>query len=174
MTEPPGKPLIIPGGGGEPAWVLSVVGPLAHALHYLHGLGLVHRDLRPEVIYLGPDGPRIVDFSLMRPYEKRAVTRIGTRVGTPAYMAPEQALAATALPASDQYTLGVVTYELLTGNLPFEGEDKEIMVAHAHQQVDVTGLPASEVLGKMLGKDPEDRYDDVLQAWNALKEALRG
>jgi len=174
ITDPPGEPLKIPEGGGKPAWVLEVLEPICSAVHYLHSQGIVHRDLRPDIIAIGPNGKaRLIEFGLMRPDEsKRAITRVGSRVGTPAYMAPEQVAAAGCTPASDQYSLGVLAYQMLTGHLPFEGDDREIMRHHAGDNVDLLGVPAAAVLARMLAKDPSERYPDVQAAFAALKTAL--
>ena len=108
----------------------------------------------------------------MRAEEKRAVTRTGARVGTPAYMSPEQVAAAGITPASDQYSLGVLAFQLLTGRLPFQGDDGQQMRHHASDEVDVSGVRAGEVIARMLAKDPGQRYPDVQSAYQALRAAL--
>lgn len=175
ITEPPGELLKIPATGGKPAWVLEVLGPICAAVHYLHGQGIVHRDLRPDIIAMDPEGgkARLIEFGLMRPDEsKRAITRTGSRVGTPAYMAPEQVAGISCTPATDQYSLGVLAYQMLTGRPPFEGDDRELMRHHAGDDVDLTGVAGAAVLSRMLSKDPAQRYPDVAAAYAALKTAL--
>jgi WD40 repeat protein/tRNA A-37 threonylcarbamoyl transferase component Bud32 len=105
---------------------------LARAIHVAHGEGVVHRDLKPANILLSEDPagqagptPKITDFGLAQPTEgAQTLTQSGVLVGTPGYMAPEQARGNRALvgPATDIYALGVVLYQLLTGQLPFQGD----------------------------------------------------
>jgi eukaryotic-like serine/threonine-protein kinase len=125
----PGRPLseVIKNAAGRPdlrqaaAWV----GDLARALAYAHGLGVIHRDIKPQNIMLDEQGrPRILDFGLAKRLDEDAtMTTEGSLLGTPAYMAPEQARGETKSvgPHSDQYSLGVVLYELIAGRKPFDG-----------------------------------------------------
>ena len=98
---------------------------LSRAMHYAHRRGVVHRDLKPANILLTASGTlKITDFGLARQLkDSRRLTRIGDILGTPSYMAPEQANGdPEALPTADIYSLGVILYELLTGKPPFTGE----------------------------------------------------
>lgn len=109
------------------AWVRDV----SQALAYAHSEGIVHRDIKPENILLGQDGrPKITDFGLAKLADDEAGQTVeGTILGTPAYMAPEQARGdmASVGPHSDQYSLGAVLYELLTGRRPFVGSPHEVL-----------------------------------------------
>jgi WD40 repeat protein len=116
----------------DPRTAAALVADLADGVQHAHDHGIVHRDIKPANILLmpgkGPAGlgfvPRLTDFGLARVAGVENDTRIGSVLGTPAYMAPEQAdsLSAEVGPASDVYALGVVLYELLTGRTPFEGK----------------------------------------------------
>ena len=97
---------------------------LARAIHTVHEKHLVHRDLKPSNILLDVDGePKITDFGLAKRLDQQGFTQTGTVLGTPAYMAPEQAAGRIHEigPASDIYALGAILYECLTGNPPFRG-----------------------------------------------------
>jgi serine/threonine-protein kinase len=104
----------------------ALVQSLASAVQTAHDAGVVHRDLKPANILLRPDGtPRITDFGLARTFEdddNNNLTRSGARVGTPSYMAPEQASGKAVGPPADIYALGAILYEMLTGRPPFRGE----------------------------------------------------
>jgi CRP-like cAMP-binding protein len=107
-----------------PATVLAVARALLDALRYLHARGVVHRDLKPENVLLAPDGVKLVDFGLARAGRGAAHTTTTrfTVMGTPPYMAPEQALGLDVDGRADLYALGVVLYELLTGEWPYPAE----------------------------------------------------
>src|SRR5207253_5405689 len=103
--------------------VVALVCKVALALHEAHRHGIIHRDVKSSNIMLTPAGePVVMDFGLARRPEDARLTRTGAVIGTPAYMAPEQAEGKAIGPANDVYSLGVVLYELLTGILPHKGE----------------------------------------------------
>ena len=103
-----------------------MVAKLAEAIHFAHGRKIIHRDLKPANVLLMADGtPKISDFGLAKQLDSdRGQTRTGIIVGTPSYMAPEQAWGdkATIGPAADTYALGAILYEMLTGRRPFIAE----------------------------------------------------
>ena len=112
--------------------VRSVVRHVAEALAYAHGEGVVHRDVKPANIMVDRRGNVVVmDFGIAKAADDAHLTRTGLVIGTPAYMSPEQCLAHGVAPASDQYSLGVVAYELLTGRTPFRGSALEMQWSHA-------------------------------------------
>ncbi|UCC75288.1 MAG: serine/threonine protein kinase, partial [Gemmatimonadota bacterium] len=111
------------------AWLAQV----ASALEYAHKRGVVHRDIKPANIMLDAEGDVIVtDFGIAKVTEKKGFTATGFAIGTPSYMSPEQCLGEAVTGASDQYSLGIVAYEMLTGAPPFSGSVLEVMTAH-HQ-----------------------------------------
>jgi serine/threonine protein kinase len=147
---------------------------------------IVHRDLKPENLLVAIDGRvKIADFGVARAYSKAAtravVTVAGTTIGTPTYMSPEQALGGDLTPATDLYSLGIVAWELLTGEVPFEETDTPVAVLyrHVHETVPSVRTVAPDVderiadwLGKMLAKRPEDRFQSADDAWVALEDVV--
>jgi serine/threonine protein kinase len=147
---------------------------------------IVHRDLKPENLLVAVDGRvKIADFGVARAYSKattRAVVTVaGTTIGTPAYMSPEQALGTDLTPATDLYSLGVVAWELLTGQVPFDETDTPVAVLyrHVHEEVPSVLSVAPDVnedvarwLEKMLAKRPEDRFQSADEAWVALEDVV--
>src|SRR5829696_3770221 len=109
---------------------------VGQALAYAHRRGVVHRDVKPANILVDVDGNAIVtDFGIAKVAESTSQTQTGTIVGTPVYISPEQCFAETASGLSDQYSLGVVAFEMLTGRPPFTGTGFVIMRAHCEQPV---------------------------------------
>ena len=133
----------------------------AEALESIHLAGLVHRDLKPSNVLVAPDGPRVIDFGVARAAERVALTVTRGAVGTPGYMAPEQARdSQQASPASDVYSLGATLLFAATGHAPYHGETvMDVLVKLATEPPDLTGLP--EDLGGLvtacLTHSPRDR-----------------
>ena len=160
---------------------------LASAVHALHKAGIVHRDVKPSNVLVEPSGRVVlVDFGLARPLASDPRTHTGLdAVGTPAYMAPEQATSAEITEAADWYAVGVMLFEALTGRLPFEGKALEII---AHKQARdaprvadliASARPELEALASaLLSRDPagRPRGDLVLEILGAYRpaEAARG
>ncbi|WP_276324199.1 serine/threonine-protein kinase [Streptomyces sp. RFCAC02] len=133
---------------------------LAEALEAVHAAGLVHRDLKPSNVLLAPDGPRVVDFGISVAAEATALTRTGTVVGTPGFMAPEQLTGAPVTPATDVFALGAVLAYAATGTGPFgSGSAQALNFRIAYEEPDLTGLPAplAGVVARCLAKDPARR-----------------
>jgi serine/threonine-protein kinase len=124
----------------DPARGLDIVAQTASGLHAAHLAGLVHRDIKPGNLLLAPGGVvKITDFGIARAADSAPVTGTGQLVGTPGYLAPEQAMGEPATPASDLYALGIVAYECLAGAPPFTGP--ALAVALAHRERPLPPLP---------------------------------
>jgi serine/threonine protein kinase len=115
----------------------------AEALESIHGAGLVHRDLKPSNVLVAPDGPRVIDFGVARAAERMGMATAGGAVGTPAYMAPEQARdTREASAASDVYALGATLLFAATGHPPYQGDSVlDVLARLATEEPDLAGLP---------------------------------
>jgi eukaryotic-like serine/threonine-protein kinase len=164
-----------------PEQVVPLVQQIASALDYAHRRRLIHRDVKPANMLLGPqDEVLLSDFGLAVVAQSTSLQQIAKEVGgTVSYMAPEQ-LQGKARFASDQYALGVVTYEWLCGERPFNGSLTEIASQHMiipppSLREKVPRLPASveRVVFKALAKKPTQRYENVTAFANALQNACK-
>ncbi|WP_329209619.1 ABC transporter substrate-binding protein [Streptomyces sp. NBC_01693] len=140
---------------------------LAGALAAVHGAGLVHRDVKPGNVLLALDGPRLIDFGIARHDGATALTATGAVIGTPGYLAPEQASAGESGPAGDVFSLGCVLAYAATGRRPFgSGPAAGVLFRTVHEDPDLQDLPG-ELLGTVtacLAKDPADRPTAVQAA----------
>ncbi len=158
----------------EVGFALDVVEQTAAALARAHGLGVVHRDVKPEHVFLVDRGGRrdfvkLIDFGLAQVLQEGRLAARGSVFGTPAYLSPEQARGDEVTAQSDLYALGVVLYEMLTGAPPFASEDPDELI-RCHLTVDPPD-PAeacggidpelSRIVGKLLAKDLGSRYRDA-------------
>jgi tRNA A-37 threonylcarbamoyl transferase component Bud32 len=156
--------------------------PIFSAVHYAHTQRVVHRDLKPDNIMVTGSGRIVVmDFGLARRHDFETVTVSGGILGTPAYMAPEQIQGGGLQASIDQYALGVMVFEMLTGETPFSGthDPVQLILKHIGTAPDsmrklrpkLTPELDAAVL-KMLAKDPADRYPDVGAACEVLLKHL--
>jgi len=154
------------------AWLFQI----GAALGYAHRRGVIHRDIKPGNILLNADGEAIVtDFGIAKVAESPNQTQTGTVVGTPVYMSPEQCYARELTGASDQYSLGVVAYEMLVGRPPFSGSSFALMRSHTdapppplHElRPDVPPAMEAAVM-RMLAKTPEERFPSLGDALVSL------
>lgn len=171
-------------GKPQPAtWAAQFVEVLARAVQHAHEAGILHRDLKPDNIFLTADGtPKIGDFGLARHTHQQDLTASGVVVGTPNYMAPEQAVGRTADigPATDVYALGTILYELLTGRPPFRSETTLETLTKVCSEEPVTASRFNPILPrdletvcmKCLSKEPSQRYPTAEALADDLKRFL--
>jgi serine/threonine-protein kinase len=147
---------------------LEIAHEIAQALAFAHENGLIHRDVKPQNVLLNGDGrAKVTDFGIARSLDvEHGVTQTGTILGTSNYIAPEQATGQPVDAHTDVYSLGIVLYEMLTGELPFPGESF-VAIAMKHIQepspnvLDVRGdvpLRVASMVDRALEKDPEHRF----------------
>lgn len=161
-------------GGLLLAEAMEVLRPLLQGVGYAHQQGIVHRDLKPDNVLLDQGKHvKVVDFGLARAQGFQTVTLTGAVFGTPAYLPPEQALGAGFEPRSDQYSLGVMIYQLITGELPFQAEDPlSLVMLHLNEEPPRLPGAVGDVVLRMMAKKPEDRYPDLAACLAALEAAL--
>ncbi len=175
-----------------PGLALKVLLPVAEALKYMHNQGFLHRDLKPGNIMIyrealkdgdvDSSGVRLMDFGIAAGKEFTRLTTVGARIGTPTYMSPEQAKGLPLDEKSDVYSLGVVLYEALVGEAPFQGDFEQV----ARKQIHERPIPPiqknpdlhpslNDLVLRMLDKDPRRRPDlaEVIATLQNLPDAKR-
>jgi serine/threonine-protein kinase len=168
----------------EPRAAVVLMEKVARALHYAHEQEVLHRDLKPANILLDDQGePLIADFGLAKAaLGDQSLSYLAPPLGTPLYLSPERILGAEPGPASDVWGLGVVLYELLTGQRPFSGDtpkeiwDKVLLAAPVPLRTCRPAIePALEaIVGRCLRRAPEDRYPTAKALADDLHRYLRG
>jgi hypothetical protein len=183
------------GGALAPARALRILGGIVSALNAAHTLGIVHRDMKPENIMLiardgDPDFVKVLDFGIakvdgvgsgIQAGSSKVLTQVGVAIGTPEYMAPEQAMGQPVDARSDLYSVGVILFEMLTGRYPFSGG--ALTVLRQHILCDVPELPTDlargidpnigAMLRKLLAKLPENRFASTAELIAALDECSK-
>ncbi|WP_028064513.1 protein kinase domain-containing protein [Solirubrobacter soli] len=154
---------------------------IARALGCAHSHDIVHRDVKPQNVLIDPEGSaKVTDFGIARSLRDDGLTADGRVLGTTDYVSPEQALGHDVDGQSDIYSLGIVLYEMLTGDVPFHGEN-QISVAMKHVREDIPDIQAvrpevsattAAVLDRMTDKDLAHRYADVPSLVADLEDAL--
>ncbi|MFB7469060.1 protein kinase [Streptomyces sp. NPDC056224] len=164
-------------------WAVSVAAQLCSVLSAVHAVPIVHRDLKPRNVMVRPDGTVLVldlGVASVMDTDTTRLTSTGTPIGSPAYMAPEQAMSGAVGPYTDLYALGVLLYELLSGNVPFAGSTA-LGVLHRHLYEPPAPIrpkrpeiPAEleAVLLRLLAKDPQDRPASAQEVYEALAPLL--
>src|SRR5829696_3048828 len=177
------KERIVREGPLEAAEAAGLAAQVAEALGAAHDRGMVHRDIKPQnVLLTARGGTKVADFGIARAGSSATISRTGSVMGTAGYMSPEQALGKPATSKSDLYSLGVVLYEALTGELPYTA-DNPIAVSMKHvnepvrspREIDPKipeGIDA--IVTKLMSKDPEARYADADELADDLRRVNRG
>ncbi|HVB25674.1 MAG TPA: serine/threonine-protein kinase [Ktedonobacteraceae bacterium] len=158
--------------------IVPYVKQIAEALQYAHDQRLVHRDVKPENMLLGRDNQLLLsDFGIAVVAHSTHSLRTQDSIGTVSYMAPEQ-LQKKPRPASDQYALGVVVYEWLTGGLPFTGAPIEVAMQHLiepvpnlRDKIATLSKEVEQVVLRALEKDPQSRFESVQEFARSLEQA---
>lgn len=167
--------------------LIPILEMTSEALHLAHSKGVVHRDLKPDNLYLPHNRPgsrvKIIDFGLSLSADAKKLTQTGSVVGTPRYMAPEQIISAHSTdPRVDVYSLGVIAYEALAGKSPFAASDHgQLLGAIIQGRIEPLGavrpdLPEDivRVIERATAPEPSDRYESPMAFAEALKKAAAG
>ncbi|HVL95340.1 MAG TPA: protein kinase [Solirubrobacteraceae bacterium] len=154
---------------------------IARALCAAHSRGIVHRDIKPQNVLIDEEGSaKVTDFGIARSLEEEGLTADGRVLGTTDYVSPEQALGHAVNGQSDVYSLGIVLFEMLTGDVPFHGEN-QVAVAMKHVREDLPDVQrlrpeasasVAAVLDRMTAKPLDHRYADAESALHDLEDAL--
>ena len=179
----PGAPLSekMKGNVLHPKDCLQLLTPVFEGLDFLHGQGIAHRDIKPDNIFVLPnDECKIIDFGLAKDSKQDSLTQTGMLLGTPRYMAPETVKGGDGVfGAADQYALGLIIYEMVTGRAPFSA-DEGMQLLLQHMEKDPTlackvnaKVPEgfADVIGRMIHRDPSQRFPTMSEALGALRGA---
>jgi eukaryotic-like serine/threonine-protein kinase len=164
LVDGPSLAALLETGPLSPRRTADVLAQAARALHAAHRSGVVHRDIKPGNLLIAADGRvKVTDFGIASSPRAASLTNTGTLLGTMGYLAPERVSGQSATPASDLYALGVVGYECLTGQPPFQGEPLQVALAHRDQPFPAlpgwclgspAGLALARLIMDMTAKDP--------------------
>ncbi|MER5872164.1 protein kinase [Streptomyces sp. NPDC002044] len=152
--------------------IAAIGAALSEGLVAVHEAGVVHRDLKPSNILLSPKGPRIIDFGIAWATGASTLTHVGTAVGSPGFLAPEQVRGAAVTPATDVFALGATLAYAATADSPFGHGSSEVMLYRVvHEEPHLVGVPdaLAPLVQACLAKDPEER-PSTLQLSMRLKE----
>jgi serine/threonine protein kinase len=170
-------------GPMPPRDAVEILAQSCRGLDYAHRNGVVHRDVKPGNLLVNTDGVvKLADFGIAKAAEQSDITKVGSVLGTAAYLSPEQARGEPAGPASDLYALGVVSYQLMAGRLPYESASLTELARQqesgppprlADRARDVPPALAA-VVARALSRDPARRYADAAEMEDALRDGLAG
>jgi hypothetical protein len=162
---------------------IAIIDQACEGLHYAHRHGVVHRDVKPGNLLRGREGDvKLADFGIAKATEQSSITQVGSVLGTAAYLAPEQARGEEAGPRADLYALGVVTYQLISGRLPYEANSLTELALKQQQEtpplldtlVAAVTPQLAEAVAISLALDPEDRYQTAREMGRALSDGADG
>jgi serine/threonine-protein kinase len=170
-------------GWVEVAEALAIIGQACEGLHYAHRHGVVHRDVKPGNLLRAREGEvKLADFGIAKATEQSSITQVGSVLGTAAYLAPEQARGEEAGPKADLYALGVVTYQLISGRLPYEASSLTELALKQQQEEPATldtlvaavSPELADAVAVALALDPRERYATAREMGHALSDGAKG
>jgi serine/threonine protein kinase len=162
---------------------VAIIEQACEGLHYAHRHGVVHRDVKPGNLLRSHDGEvKLADFGIAKATEQSSITQVGSVLGTAAYLAPEQARGEEAGPRADLYALGVVTYQLISGRLPYEAASLTELALKQQQEepamldtlVAAVTPELAEAVAIALTLDPRDRYASAREMGRAICDGALG
>jgi serine/threonine protein kinase len=162
---------------------VAIIEQACEGLHYAHRHGVVHRDVKPGNLLRSRDGEvKLADFGIAKATEQSSITQVGSVLGTAAYLAPEQARGEEAGPRADLYALGVVTYQLISGRLPYEAASLTELALKQQQEepamldtlVAAVTPELAEAVAVALALDPRERYESAREMGRAISDGLLG
>jgi eukaryotic-like serine/threonine-protein kinase len=162
---------------------ISIIEQACQGLDYAHRHGVVHRDVKPGNLLRAREGEvKLADFGIAKATEQSSITQVGSVLGTAAYLAPEQARGEEAGPSADLYALGVVTYQLISGRLPYEAASLTELALKQQQEeppmldtlVAAVGPELADAVAIALALDASDRYQTAREMGRALRDGANG
>jgi eukaryotic-like serine/threonine-protein kinase len=162
---------------------VEIVSQACRGLDYAHRNGVVHRDVKPGNLLVSDSGvTKLADFGIARAANQSSITQVGSVLGTAAYLAPEQARGEVAGPRADLYSLGVVSYQLLSGRLPYEAASLAELALKQQRELPTPlqqmnpDAPAelADVIAVAISIDPEERPTDALELGELLRDGAKG
>jgi serine/threonine-protein kinase len=162
---------------------IAIVEQACEGLHYAHRNGVVHRDVKPGNLLRSREGEvKLADFGIAKATEQSSITQVGSVLGTAAYLAPEQARGEDAGPSADLYALGVVTYQMISGRLPYEATSLTELALKQQQEEPATldtlvaavSPELADAVAIALALDPRDRYQTAREMGRALRDGTHG
>jgi len=162
---------------------ISIIEQACEGLHYAHRHGVVHRDVKPGNLLRSLEGEvKLADFGIAKATEQSSITQVGSVLGTAAYLAPEQARGEEAGPSADLYALGVVTYQLISGRLPYDATSLTELALKQQQETPATldtlvaavGPELADAVAIALALDPHERYQSAREMGRSLSDGAHG